>query len=144
MDQPDPISADSGWAAIEARLRRWRIGYLLAALIAADIWKSPMASAAVLAGGVLSLLHLKWIEREVDRRLLAKETSRPRGFLWRLLLSAAVIYAIFRLHWLPLIAVLAGLFTPAAAICFEGIWQLVEFVRHRQEPDSTQSPRSVP
>ncbi len=145
MMAPESYQSDPDLTAIEARLQRWRIGYLLCTIAALGGYFGIRAALAVLAGGILSLFHLRWIEREVDRRLFHRQTGTARGhFLWRLLLLAAVIYAIFKLHWLPLGAVLAGLFTPAAAICIEGIWQLGGYLRQAFSLGASSPPRGTP
>lgn len=119
---------DADLAGIEARLRRWRMLYIVAATLAGGWRGGGWAAGAVLAGSALSLSHLHWIEREVDRRLLGRRAKGRRGrYLPRLLLFAAIVYVIFRFHWLPLAALLVGLFTPAAAICMEGLWQLTAY-----------------
>lgn len=144
-ESPAPLH-DPGLARAERRVLQFTVACIVVALVAALLHWGIRAAAGVLAGGVLSLVNLYWIRTVADalvqRALEATEPARKPGVrggmvraMMHFTLLAAVFYAIFISHFLPIGAVLTGFFAAVGGIILEAFRETVEALRgHSSSP----------
>lgn len=141
---PEPLSPpplnDPGLARAERRVVQFTLACIVVATVTALAHWGGRTAAGVLAGGGLSLVNLYWIRRIADalvRRATdpagAHRTPGLRGGMVRALMQfallAAVFYAIFISHFLPVGPVLTGFFSAVGGIILEAFWETVEALR---------------
>jgi hypothetical protein len=81
-------------------------------------------------GAALAILGYLWLHQAVESLL----ANRPQRVAWHVVTRFAlryplifvVVYLFYRTGWLPLAAVLAGLFVPVAGACVEAFIQIRE------------------
>lgn len=142
MEAPDPPPPlqDTGLARAERRVVQFTLACIAAAAVAGLAHWGWRAGVGVLAGGALSMVNLYWIRRVADALVTravdpAATHARPdvRGGTVRAMihfaLLAAVFYAIFMSHFLPIGAVLTGFFAAVGGIFLEAIRETVEALR---------------
>jgi hypothetical protein len=116
---------DVGRNSLEHRLLR--IGGLLNATVSAGawVWFGPEAALSCVVGGVLAAISMHWLGRTVSAVVAPHPTGSKRavllGYLLRLVLIPLCLYAMLRLHFLAILAVVAGFAAFIFALLIEGI-----------------------
>jgi hypothetical protein len=131
---------DPELARAERRIVQFTVGCVLLATVAGLAHWGWRTGVGVLAGGVLSLVNLYWVRRLADalvRRATDPEDSHRKPdvragtvrALMQFALLAAVFYAIFISHFLPIGAVLTGFFAAVGGIILEAFRESIEALR---------------
>ena len=120
-------------ARAEARLPRWMMACALATVLGMLLYGRVHFAAGFALGAILAILNYFWLHQAV-KALMAAAQTRPSKwvfakFLIRYPLAFAGVWVFYRTGWLPLTAILAGLFVPVAGVLIEGIVQLREGLR---------------
>lgn len=114
----------------EARLPRWMALVALAGTLVALLGGGVRHAGGFALGAALAILGYLWLHGAVESLL----ANRPQRLAWHVVtrfwlrypLVFVVIYLFYRTGWLPLAAVLAGLFVPVAGACVEAFIQIRE------------------
>jgi hypothetical protein len=120
-------------ARAEARLPRWMMACailgLLAILLRGQVW----FAAGFALGAALAILNYFWLHQAVEALMAAGQSHPPRfivaKFLLRYPLAFAAVWLFYRTGWLPIAAILAGLFVPVAGALVEAVIQLCRGLR---------------
>ena len=142
VPQPPPPLHDPGLPGAERRILAFTIACIVAGALGALLYWTPRDAVALLAGGLLSLVNLYWIRTVADalvRRSLAPGAAPSTGggtlrALIHFALLAAVFYAIFISHFLPIGAVLTGFFAAVGGIILEALWETLQALRRGFPP----------
>jgi hypothetical protein len=145
MREESPKASESLWAAGDARsvVRRvWlaqpAIGAVMSA-IALGIG-TPSDALGVLAGTALAMVNFRFLRNSLWSILGAGHEKAPPGtalmFALRWVVVATVAFALYRLGWMSLGGILAGLFAPAIAVALEAVYQLASTLAHGLESDN--------
>jgi len=111
--------------SLERRL--FGIGLMLTAAAAAAgwIWSGLEAAISCIAGGALAAISLHWLSRTVSAVVAPHPKASKRavlpGYALRLMLIPLCLYAMLRLHFLSIPAVMAGFAAFTFAALIEGI-----------------------
>jgi len=88
------------------------------------------AAAGFLLGASLAILNYLWLHQAIDALFDAGRVRVPKWliakFLIRYPLAIAGVYLFYRLGWLPLFPLVAGLFVPVAGVMMEALIQVKE------------------
>jgi hypothetical protein len=109
----------------EARLPRWMAG--LAGAVGAGLLLSGHArfSAGFTLGSGLAILNYLWLHQAVKALMSAGEARPARRvlakFFLRYPLAFAGVYLFYKTRWLPITAILAGLFVPVGGVLIEAV-----------------------
>ena len=107
--------------------RLFRIGVLLNATVSAGawVWFGAEAALSCVVGGALAAISLHWLGRTISAVVTPHPTGSKRtvllGYLLRLVLIPLCLYAMLRLHFLAILAVVAGFAAFIFALLIEGI-----------------------
>lgn len=120
-------------ARAEARLPRWMLAAGGAGTLATLALGGARTAAGLALGASLAILNYFWLH-EAIRVLFSMESPRvPKlvvaKFLVRYPLAVAGVYFFYRTGWLPITAILAGLFVPVAGVLIEAVVQISEGFR---------------
>jgi hypothetical protein len=137
--------SDTFYRAAERRIELVTLGLGAAASLAGGIRWGWRAAAGVALGAALAWVNYRWLKQGVAAlahlfaaQAGAAEVRIPKGvyvkFLGRFALLIVVVYVILSRSWVPTVAVLVGLFSLAAAVLIEMIFQLV---RGGPQPDAS-------
>lgn len=101
--------------------------------LAALVYGHARMSVGFALGASLAILNYFWLH-EAIRVLFSTESPRvPKRvvakFLLRYPLAFAGVYFFYRTGWLPITAILAGLFVPVAGVLLESVVQIREGMR---------------
>ncbi|MGH9343732.1 MAG: ATP synthase subunit I [Terriglobia bacterium] len=112
---------------IERRLLRWMIALGAAATLAAvAIWRVKFA-AGVATGGAIAILGYVWLLDALSAALAGETARLTKGLAIKLVIRYPILlgalYLFYRTKWLPVEAVLAGLFVPLAGGVVECLYQ---------------------
>lgn len=125
---PDPALARA-----EARLPRWMVMCAVAAMLSALLWGQPKFAGGLALGSALGILSYLWLHQAVEALM---NTGKPRvsrlliaKILARYPLALGAVMVFCWTGWLPFLAILAGLFVPAAGVLIEAVVQLREGFR---------------
>jgi hypothetical protein len=111
--------------AVERRL--FRIGLILTAAASAIgwIWAGREAAVSCVAGGGLAAASMHWLSRTVSAVVAPHPRASKRavltGYVLRLMLIPLCLYAMLRLHFLSIPAVIGGFAAFTFAVLIEGI-----------------------
>ena len=117
-------------AQSEARLSRWMV--LIATVGASGLFITGRGRAGLgfAIGAFFGILDYYWLRESVEALANAGMVHPPKRvivkFLARYPLVIAILYLFYRTRWLPFMAVISGLFVPAAGILVESpflIWE---------------------
>ncbi len=115
-------------ARAEARLPQWMAAVALAGALTALLSVSARAAAGFALGAAVAILNYRWLHQAVVRALGAAEPRVPKRvvlkFAARYPLAFAGVYLVYRTGWLPLGAVMAGLFVPVGGVLVEAVIQV--------------------
>ena len=109
----------------EARLPRWMVG--LAGAVGAGILLSGHVrfSAGFALGSGLAILNYLWLHQAVEALMSAGQARPARRvlakFFLRYPLAFAGVYLFYKTGWLPVEAILAGLFVPVGGVLIEAM-----------------------
>jgi ABC-type dipeptide/oligopeptide/nickel transport system permease component len=122
------IAREPDLARAEARLPRWMLGCALVGLLTLCLCGRLEFAAGFGLGAAVAVLNYYWLHHAVET-LLAAGRARPSKwvvmkFLVRYPLAFAAVWAFYRTGWVPVLAILAGLFVPVAGVLIEGVVQL--------------------
>jgi hypothetical protein len=114
----------------EKKLLRWMM--VLAGVVTAALLVSARIrmAAGFGLGAAVAIAGFWWLARAVRSALDAASGGRAKrkgiGFFFflRYPLALGAVLLIYKTHWLPLLAVLAGMFVPLAGAIFESLVQL--------------------
>ena len=112
-------------ASLERRL--FRIGLILTATasLVAFLWSGLAAAVSCIAGGALAAVSMHWLNRTVSAVVSPHPRASKRsvllGYVLRLMLIPLCLYAMLRLHFLSIPAVVGGFAAFTFAALIEGI-----------------------
>lgn len=128
-----------GFAAPEAVERRvWRniFAVVAIAVVIAAITADLKFMLGLVLGGGLALLNYKWLHSSLRAVLATGNQKTPPGtmimFVVRWLVIAAVAWAANKTGYFDAVAILAGLFAPAAAVMIEAAYAAFKTGRTRE------------
>jgi hypothetical protein len=120
-------------ARAEARLPRWMAGCAIvaAALILASGHLRLALGFAL--GAFLAVLGYYWLHEVIATLMSAGQVKIPRRviakFVVRYPLMFGIVFLFYKTGWLPMVAILGGLFVPAAGVMIEGAIQAAQSYR---------------
>jgi len=137
---------ESFYLSAERRVEWLTLGLGLAAALAAHVRYGWQFGAGVALGAALTWINFRWLKQGVAGliRVSTAQTGAerprvPRGvyvkFFGRFALLLLAVYVILSRSWLPMPAVIGGLFAAVAAVMLEMVWELVHG-RHGTERHS--------
>ncbi|MBI1750648.1 MAG: ATP synthase subunit I [Acidobacteria bacterium] len=120
----------------ERRIARLTLVLGAAAAVAVAAAFSPRAGLGVFTGAVLAWINFRWLRQAIDALVWLSAgqpgEARPRISAWvyikffaRYALMAAVIYVMVKYFDVPVLGLLAGLFSLGAAAMTESIYEIV-------------------
>lgn len=123
--------------AVERRIWRNAFVVVVLAVVAAAVFASLKFTLGLALGCLLALLNFRWLHTSVRDILGAGTTTAPPGttwlFLFRWIVVGAVAYVALLTGYFSGVAVLVGLFTPAAAVMIETIYMIFTSFARRGE-----------
>jgi ATP synthase I chain len=115
-------------AEIERRILRWMLIVGALAVVGAALYFHVRIAAGVAAGAAISVLGYFWLMDVVAGALSSGRTRVTKGLVLKVVLRypmlLGALYIFYRTKWLPMGAVLAGLFVPLAGGVAECLYQL--------------------
>ena len=128
--------ADSIYVAAEHRIERMTAAFGLAAAAIVLVRWGWRPGGGVALGAALAWLNFRWLKQgvgalvKISTAQAGSEHARvPVGiyakFFGRFALLLIAVYVILSRSWLPVVAVLGGLFAVVAAVMIELMWELV-------------------
>jgi hypothetical protein len=136
--------SDSIYVAAEHRIEWMTLVFGLAGAVFVLVRWGWRPAAGVALGAALAWLNFRWLKQGVTS-LVKLSTAQANSeharvpvsiyakFFGRFALLLVVVYAILSRSWLPVAAVLGGLFAVVAAVMIELMWELV---RSRRETET--------
>jgi hypothetical protein len=122
-DQSPALTAPE---AVERRVWRNIFAVVAIGVVIAALFADLRFMLGLVLGGGLALLNYKWLHASLRTALGAGNEKAPPGtmikFVVRWLVIAAVAWAANRTGYFDAVAILAGLFAPAAAVMFEAAY----------------------
>lgn len=113
---------------IERRLLRWMIILAGLATLGIAVFMREKVAAGVAAGAAIAILGYVWLLDAMSRVLDRGEARLTMGLVIKLILRYPILlgalYLFYRTKWLPVGAVLAGLFIPLAGGVVECLYQV--------------------
>jgi hypothetical protein len=110
---------------LERRLFRIGLGLTAAASVAGFLWSGLEAAVSCTAGGGLAAVSLHWLSRTVSAVVAPHPKASKRsvllGYVLRLMLIPLCLYAMLRLHFFSIPAVVGGFAAFNFAALIEGI-----------------------
>ena len=107
--------------------RLFRIGLLLTAVasVVCWFWSGLEAAVSCMVGGALAAISMHWLSRTVSAAVAPHPKASKRavllGYALRLMLIPLCLYAMLRLHFLSIPAVVGGFAAFTFAALIEGI-----------------------
>jgi len=136
--------SDSIYVAAEHRIEWMTLAFGLAGAVFVLVRWGARPGAGVALGAALAWLNFRWLKQGVTA-LVKLSTAQANSeharvpvsvyakFFGRFALLLVVVYVILSRSWLPVAAVLGGLFAVVAAVMIELMWELV---RTRRETET--------
>jgi len=136
--------SDSIYVAAEHRIEWMTLAFGLAGAVFVLLCWGWRPAAGVALGAALAWLNFRWLKQGVTA-LVKVSTAQANSeharvpmsvyakFFGRFALLLVVVYVILSRSWLPVAAVLGGLFAVVAAVMIELMWELV---RGRRETET--------
>lgn len=122
--------------AVERRVWRNIFAVVALAVVIAAIVADLRFMLGLVLGGGLALLNYKWLHSSLREALGAGTEKAPPGtmikFVVRWLVIAAVAWAANKTGYFDPLAILAGLFAPAAAVMIEAAYVAYKSFRTRE------------
>ena len=127
------ISQTMNLAEGEARLPWWMAGCSIAAATLILAFGQVRLALGFALGAFLAVLGYYWLHEVIEALMSAGQVKVPRRviakFVVRYPLMFAVVLLFYKTGWLPMAAILGGLFVPAAGAMIEGAVQAAKFFR---------------
>lgn len=128
--------SDSIYVAAEHRIEWMTIAFGLAGALFVFLRWGWRPGAGVALGAALAWLNFRWLKQGVTAlvKISTAQANSERArvpvsvyakFFGRFALLLVVVYVILSRSWLPVAAVLGGLFAVVAAVMIELMWELV-------------------
>jgi ATP synthase I chain len=118
----------------EARLPRWMMVFAVTGTITALLVQGTRAAGGFALGAAVAMVGYSWLHKAVVSLMDAGRVRPSRWMLGKLLvrypLAIAIIFVFYRENWLPIEAVVVGLFVPMAGAMAESILQIGSVLRH--------------
>jgi hypothetical protein len=136
--------SDSIYVAAEHRIEWMTLAFGLAGAVFVLVRWGARPAEGVALGAALAWLNFRWLKQGVTA-LVKLSTAQANSeharvpvsvyakFFGRFALLLVVVYVILSRSWLPVAAVLGGLFAVVAAVMIELMWELV---RTRRETET--------
>jgi hypothetical protein len=136
--------SDSIYVAAEHRIEWMTLAFGLAGAVFVLLRWGWRPAAGVALGAALAWLNFRWLKQGVSA-LVKVSTAQANAeharvpvsiyvkFFGRFALLLVVVYVILSRSWMPVAAVLGGLFAVVAAVMIELMWELV---RGRRETET--------
>ena len=136
--------SDSIYVAAEHRIEWMTLAFGLAGAVFVLVRWGWRPAAGVALGAALAWLNFRWLKQGVTA-LVKLSTAQANSeharvpmsvyakFFGRFALLLVVVYVILSRSWLPVAAVLGGLFAVVASVMIELMWELV---RGRRETET--------
>ena len=122
--------------AVERRVWRNIFAVVAIAVVIAALAADLRFMLGLVLGGGLALLNYKWLHSSLRAALATGNEKAPPGtmikFVVRWLVVAAVAWAANRTGYFDAVAILAGLFAPAAAVTIEAAYVAYKGFRTRE------------
>ena len=119
--------------AVERRVWRNTLAVVAIATVVAAFLADLRFMLGLVLGGGLALLNYKWLHSSLRAIVAAGNEKPPPGtmikFVLRWLVIAAVAWAANKTGYFEAVAILAGLFTPAAAVMIEAAYVAYKTLR---------------
>lgn len=84
-------------------------------------------------GAALSVLNFRWLHQAIANLFAEGQTRVPKRVVAKLALryplAFATLYLFYKTEWLPLTAMIAGLFVPVGGILIEAVVQIRDGLR---------------
>jgi len=123
-----PTDSAPDLASAYARLPRWMLAIAAIATLAIAISGHGRFAIGFALGAALSILNFRWMKQAITSLFAAGQARVPRKvvakFALRYPLAIAVLYLVYKVQWLPLTAMLTGLFVPVAGVLVEAAFQI--------------------
>lgn len=120
-------------ARAEARLPHWMTAGAFVGALVMLLAGYSRAAAGFAVGSALAILNYFWLHQVVETLMTAGQARVPKRvvakFAARYPLIFAGVYLFYRTGWLPVVAILAGLFVPVGGILIEAVFQIYEGLR---------------
>ena len=118
----------------EARLPRWMMGFAAAGVLVALLLGGARMAVGFGLGAAVAMVGYSWLHKAVIGLVNAGRLRPSKAMLGKLLvrypLAIAVLFVIYRGNWLPIDAVVLGLFVPMAGALAESVFQVGSALRH--------------
>ena len=118
----------------EARLPRWMAGFAVAGSLVALLVFGVRAAGGFGLGAAIATVGYSWLHKAVVSLMNAGRVRPSKMMIGKLLvrypLAIAVLFVFYHENWLPIEAVVAGLFVPMAGALAESVFQLGSALRH--------------
>jgi len=131
-------------AQAEARLPRWMAGLAVTSTLALMLFGHARFSLGFAFGSALAILNYLWLHQAVEALMSAGEACPPKRvlvkFFVRYPLAFLAVYLFYKTGWLPIAAILAGLFVPVGGVLLEAVillrdgWKASEVLAPGDEP----------
>lgn len=109
-------------------------GFAIAGTLATLLIEDARSSAGFALGAAMALAGYSWLHKAVVSLMNAGRERPSKLMLGKLLvrypLAIAVIFVFYRENWLPIEAVMLGLFVPVAGALAESVFQIGLALRH--------------
>lgn len=104
-----------------------------AAAVAFLVGRDARWAAAFLVGAGLGVLNYFWLHQAVETLMAAGKARVPLPVVAKVMLryplAFGLVYLFYRTGWLPLPALLAGLFVPVGGVLIEAVLQIADGLR---------------
>jgi hypothetical protein len=121
-----PVDRVTDPASVERRVWRNIVIVIVVAVAATAVLADIKFAVGLAVGGCLALFNYRWLSASVRAILDAGEEKAPPGtslkFLFRWVVIGFAVYVLTRTGYVDVVAVLAGLFAPGAAIMMEAAY----------------------
>jgi ATP synthase I chain len=135
-DDDDPSLALTAPGAVERRVLRNIFAVVAIAVVIAALVADLRFMLGLVLGGGLALLNYRWLHSSLGAVLAAGNEKAPPGtmikFVVRWLVIAVVAWAANKTGYFDAIAILAGLFAPAAAVTIEAAYVAYKSLKKRE------------
>jgi hypothetical protein len=114
----------------EARLPRWMLALAGAGTVGILLFARLRFGAGFAIGSGLGILNYIWLHNIVEALVNAGSVRPPKSALFKVIirypLMLAGVFLFYETGWLPVAAVLAGLFVPVGGVLIEAVVLLCE------------------
>ena len=124
------LDADLDLVRAQARMPRWMMGIAAAVTFGLLVSGHLRFAAGFAFGAALSVLNFRWLHQAISNLFAEGQSRVPKRMIAKVALryplAFATLYLFYKTGWLPLGALLAGLFIPVAGVLIEGVVQIRE------------------